>query len=206
MYRNGSVGKCISGVEVKIAEDGEILCKGPNVMMGYYKDDAQTADIIRNRWFHTGDIGKVEDGFLFITDRKKELFKTSAGKYIAPQLLENALKESAFIDQVVVTGEGQKFAAALIVPDYGKLKEAITLTEDITPENLISRDDVKKLMYAEIEKINVRFGSWEKIRAFRLLPRALSIDEGEITPTLKLKRKVIYANWKSLIDDCFDRE
>jgi long-chain acyl-CoA synthetase len=206
MYRNGSVGKCISGVEVKIADDGEILCKGPNVMMGYYKDDAQTADIIRNRWFHTGDIGKVEDGFLFITDRKKELFKTSAGKYIAPQLLENALKESAFIDQVVVTGEGQKFAAALIVPDYGKLKDAIACDQNISAESLIARDEVKKLMYAEVEKINVRFGSWEKIRAFRLLPRALSIEEGEITPTLKLKRKVIYANWKALIDDCFDRD
>lgn len=206
MYRNGSVGKCISGVEVKIADDGEILCKGPNVMMGYYKDDAQTAEIIRNRWFHTGDIGKMEDGFLFITDRKKELFKTSAGKYIAPQLLENALKESAFIDQVVVTGEGQKFAAALIVPDYGKLKDSFSLSDDVSHENLILRDDVKKLMYSEIEKINVRFGSWEKIRAFRMLPRALSIEEGEITPTLKLKRKVIYANWKALISDCFDRD
>jgi len=204
MYRNGSVGKCIQGVEVKIADDGEILCKGPNVMMGYYKDEAQTADIIRNRWFHTGDIGKIEDGFLFITDRKKELFKTSAGKYIAPQMLENALKESPLIDQVVVTGEGQKFAAALIVPDYAKLKEAIAA--DVDHSELVLRDDVKKLMFAEIEKINVRFGSWEKIRAFRLLPRALSIEDGEMTPTLKLKRKVIYANWKALIDDCFDRE
>jgi long-chain acyl-CoA synthetase len=204
MYRNGSVGKCISGVEVKIADDGEILCKGPNVMLGYFKDDAQTADIIRNRWFHTGDIGKLEDGFLFITDRKKELFKTSSGKYIAPQILENALKESPFIDQVIVTGEGQKFAAALIVPDYLKLKEAIAV--DISHEELIWREDVKKIMYAEVEKINVRFGSWEKIRAFRMLPRALSIEEGEMTPTLKMKRKVIYNNWKELIDDCFDRD
>jgi long-chain acyl-CoA synthetase len=119
-------------------------------------------------------------------------------------MLENALKESPLIDQVVVTGEGQKFAAALIVPDYAKLKEAIAA--DVDHSELVLRDDVKKLMFAEIEKINVRFGSWEKIRAFRLLPRALSIEDGEMTPTLKLKRKVIYANWKALIDDCFDRE
>ncbi len=205
MFRLGTVGKAIKNVEIKIAEDGEILCKGPNVMIGYYKDKEKTDEVLKNGWFYTGDIGEINDGFLRITDRKKELFKTSGGKYIAPQVIENALKESIYIEQLIVIGDGQKFPAALIVPELILLKQwakkqGISADSD---EALVKNEKVEKLIETEIERINPRFGNWEQIKAFRLVPRLFTIADGEITPTLKLKRKVILANWKHLIDDIY---
>lgn len=205
MWREKSVGKLLPGVEVRIAEDGEILCKGPNVMMGYYKDREKTDEVLKDGWFHTGDIGKLEDEFLFITDRKKELFKTSGGKYVAPQMIENALKESIYIEQVMVIGDGEKFAAALIAPEMVLLKQWAQkqniATDDVI--KLLNDPKTQALFTKEIERINPAFGKWEQIKAFRLLPRSLSIDQGEITPTLKLKRKKIMENWSDLAQDIF---
>ncbi|MBX7051963.1 MAG: long-chain fatty acid--CoA ligase [Flavobacteriales bacterium] len=207
MWRAGTVGKPIKNVEVKIAEDGEILCKGPNVMIGYYKDKEKTDEVLKDGWFHTGDIGQIEDGFLKITDRKKELFKTSGGKYVAPQVLENAMKESVYIEQIVVIGDGEKFPAALIVPEMVGLKVWAQKqgVDSSNIEAMLAHQKVQTLFDGEIERINVRFGNWEQVKAFRLLPRQLTIDAGEITPTLKLKRKKILENWKNLIDDIYRR-
>lgn len=208
MYRVGSVGKPLRGVEVKIAEDGEVLCKGPNIMIGYYKDEEKTNEVLKDGWFYTGDIGNIKDGFLSITDRKKELFKTSGGKYVAPQVLENSFKQSVYIEQIMIVGDNQKFVAALIVPDYLQLtawaeKSGIT---NASPEALIADKKVQNLISSEIEKINSGFGKWEQVKAFRLLPRLFSIEQGEITPTLKLKRKQILANWNHLIQDIYNQE
>ncbi len=205
MWRTGTVGKTIPGVEVKIAEDGEILCKGPNVMMGYYKDKENTDAVLKDGWFSTGDIGEIKDGFLRITDRKKELFKTSGGKYIAPQVLENAMKESVYIEQIMVIGDGQKFPAALIVPEFIGLKKwaasnGISSTDE---KVLVENEKVKQLIKQEVEKINPRFGNWEQVKELRLLPRLFSIEHGEITPTLKLKRKAVMENWKDLVNSIY---
>jgi long-chain acyl-CoA synthetase len=205
MWREKSVGKALNGVDIKIAEDGEVMCKGPNVMMGYYKDKEKTDEVLKDGWFYTGDIGKIEDGFLFITDRKKELFKTSGGKYVAPQVIENALKESIYIEQVIVIGDGEKFAAALIAPEWVLLKQWAEKqgidTSDV--QGMIDHPKTQALFDKEIERINPSFGKWEQIKAFRLLPRTLNIDQGEITPTLKLKRKKIMENWSALVQDIF---
>jgi long-chain acyl-CoA synthetase len=208
MWRAGTVGKPIPNVEVKIAEDGEILCKGPNVMIGYYKEPDKTAEVLKDGWFHTGDIGEVKDGFLKITDRKKELFKTSGGKYVAPQVVENAMKASEFIEQIMVIGDGEKFPAALIVPEFVGLKKWAEKNgvnaQDLN--TLIENKNVQTLFDNEIERINEQFGNWEQVKAFRLLPRAFAIADGEITPTLKLKRKKIMENWKGKVDDIYRRD
>ena len=205
MFRVGSVGKVIDGVEVRLAEDGEILCKGPNVMMGYFKSEEQTAEVLRDGWFHTGDIGVIESGFLRITDRKKELFKTSGGKYVAPQVLENALKEISLIEQVMVIGDGQKFPAALIVPSFDALSAWAREHQlsELSREECITHPDLLKHLRMEIDCINERFGNWEQVKSFRVLNRAFTIEDGEITPTLKLKRKQIMLNWKAMVDDIY---
>ena len=206
MLRPGSVGKVIADVEVRIAEDGEILCKGPNVMIGYYREPEKTAEVLKDGWFATGDIGEIKDGFLRITDRKKELFKTSGGKYVAPQVVENAMKESIYIEQIIVIGDGQKFPAALIVPEYVALKAWAEREGLAVDQELKWLHDVRviKMIEGEISKVNSRFGNWEQVKAFRLLPRAFTIDAAEITPTLKLKRKQICANWKAEIDAIYN--
>ncbi|HEX7367792.1 MAG TPA: long-chain fatty acid--CoA ligase, partial [Pelobium sp.] len=189
----GTVGKVLGNVEVKIADDGEILTKGPNLMKGYYKRPDATEEAITNGWFHTGDIGELKDGFLAITDRKKEVFKTAGGKYVSPQVLENKLKESVYIEQVMVVGENKKFPSALVVPNYEKLLEWASkngLTET-TPAALIKNEKVFDKIWIEIEKLNEHFGHWEKIKKFALLPSEFTIDGGEMTPKLSLKRKVI---------------
>lgn len=194
--RIGTVGALIEDVEVKIAEYGEILVKGPNVMMGYYNLPEQTAEVMKDGWFHTGDIGEFQEGkFLKITDRKKEIFKTSGGKYIVPQAMENKLKESRFIEQVMVIGEGEKFPAALIVPTFDFVREwakrkSIDLG-DGTNAYLIKNEQVIARIQQELDGYNKNFGKWEQIKQFALLPQELSIDGGELTPTLKLKRKKI---------------
>ena len=205
MYRLGTVGKPIRNVQVKIAEDGEILCKGPNVMMGYYKDKEKTDEVLKDGWFHTGDIGEIRDGFLAITDRKKELFKTSGGKYVAPQVVENAMKESIYIEQIMVIGDGEKFPGALIVPEFMLLKQWAKKQGINTDNNedLVKDEKVNAMFMKEIERINPKFGAWEQVKAFRLLPRLFSIDDNEITPTLKLKRKKIMENWKHLVEEIY---
>jgi len=206
----GTVGPLIKEVQVKIAPDGEILIKGPNVMLGYYKKPALTAEAIdAEGWFHTGDIGMLEDGkFLKITDRKKEMFKTSGGKYIAPQPIENAFKESRFIEQIMVVGEGQKFAAALIVPSFSFLKDWCG-RKNIpfsTHEEMIKNTEVLERIKKEVGQLNQRFGHVEQIKKFELLPQEWTINNGELTPTLKLKRKFITTKYQYLIDKMYKND
>ena len=198
----GTVGTLIDNVEVKIAEDGEILCKGPNVMMGYFKKPDLTAEVITDGWFHTGDIGTfIDNKFLKITDRKKEIFKTSGGKYVAPQPIENKMKESKWIEQMMVLGAEQKFAAALIVPGFNALKEWCKETGMEYPGNeaIIKNEKVLSLIKDTVEKYNQNFNHVEQIKKFELLPEEWSVDGGELTPTLKLKRKVILEKYRDAI-------
>lgn len=205
----GTVGRPLSNVQVKIAEDGEILVKGPNVMMGYYNNEAATAETIRDGWLHTGDIGEMDkDGFLKITDRKKEIFKTSGGKYIAPQVMENKIKESLFIDQLMVIGEFKKHPSALIQPSFEYLK-SYCLKNNIpydSDKEIIKRSEILAKFEEEIEKYNVNFAKFEKIKQFRLTPDVWSITGGELTPTLKLRRKVIMEKYKTLVNDIYGSE
>ena len=202
LFRVGTVGKPIQHVEVKIAEDGEILCKGSNVMMGYYKDAEKTAEAIQNGYFHTGDIGEFDaDGFLKITDRKKEMFKTSGGKYIAPQLIENAMKQSRFIEQIMVIGDGEKMPAAFIQPNFDFVREWAKLhqiTLGTTTKELIENTQVLARIQEEITALNEKFGSWERIKRFELTPEIWSIKDGHLTPTLKLRRKIILEKYQNL--------
>jgi long-chain acyl-CoA synthetase len=203
----GTVGEVIEGVEVKIADDGEILCKGPNVMLGYYKRPDLTAEVIdKDGWFHTGDIGIIEDGkFLKITDRKKEIFKTSGGKYIAPQMIENKLKEIPLVEQAMVIGENHNFAAALIVPSFAKIKEMYAKQGKQYPgnEEAIKNPEIISLIHEGIEQINKSLARYETIKKFELLPREWTIERGEMTPKLSLKRKVILEANKKLVEKIY---
>ncbi len=191
----GYVGKIIDGIEVKIAKDGEILCKGPNVMKGYYKDSKLTSRTIKNGFLHTGDIGEFDkDGFLKITDRKKQLFKTSGGKYIAPQVIESKMKRSPFIEQIMVIGEGEKMPSALIQPDFEYvrnwlIKNKSTFSDEL--KNMCTNKDLLLKIELEINKINEEFGDWERIKKFEITPEIWTIENGLLTPTMKLKRKAI---------------
>ena len=206
----GTVGTVLDKVTVSFAADGEILVKGPNVMLGYYNRPDATAEAIdSDGWFHTGDIGVMEDGrFLKITDRKKEIFKTSGGKYIAPVMIENKLKESPFIEQVMVIGENQKYASALIVPAFAFLKEYCKRKEIAftTTEEIIKNPTIKARILEEVEKVNTTLAQYETIKRPELLPREWSIDNNEMTPKLSLKRKVIMTANKDLIDKIFGAE
>jgi long-chain acyl-CoA synthetase len=203
----GTVGPVIDGVEVRIADDGEIIVKGPNVMLGYYNNPEATKEVIdENGWFHTGDIGMLEEGkYLRITDRKKEIFKTSGGKYIAPQLIENKLKESPFIEQVMIVGENQKFAGALIVPAFQYIKEwgqkkNIRLN---TFDDIIVNEAVQSKIKEEVQRVNKQLGNYEQVKKFELIPGEWSIVSGEMTPKLSIKRKFIKEKYKSLIDKIY---
>ena len=203
----GTVGKPISDVEVRIAGDGEILCKGPNIMMGYYKDPEMTGEAIDDHgWFHTGDMGEMtSEGLLKITGRKKEIFKTSLGKYISPQLLENKFKESPFIDGIIVAGENQKYAAALVVPDFTHLKswcnhKGIDYTSN---EEMIAHPEVLKKFRKEINHYNKFFGGTEKIQRFELLDHEFTVETGEMTANLKLKRRYIYEKYDKKLEKLF---
>ena len=201
--RIGCVGQLIEKVEVKIAEDGEILVKGPNVMMGYFENEEATNEVFdADGWFHTGDIGTFqEDKFLKITDRKKEIFKTSGGKYIVPQAMENKFKESRFIEQIMVVGEGEKFPSAFIVPNFAFIREwgedndqdlSGLSNADIAKSKLVT-DRIEE----EINRYNKDYGNWEQIKKFALLEKEFSIAANELTPTLKLKRKKIMENYQA---------
>lgn len=206
-FKIGTAGKIINNVEVKIAEDGEILCKGPNVMMGYYKDPEKTAEAIIDGYFHTGDIGNVDkDGFLSITDRKKEMFKTSGGKYIAPQLIENTMKQSRFIEQIMVIGDGEKMPGAFVQPSFEFVKEWAKLhgiDSGKTNEEIIANPKVIARIQEEIDHLNTKFGNWEQIKRFELTPDVWSINGGHLTPTLKLKRKIIKEIYKDLYEKIY---
>lgn len=206
-WKIGSVGRVLPNVNVKIAEDGEILCQGPSISQGYYKDEEKTKEAFADGWFHTGDIGIIDaEGFLFITDRKKEMFKTSGGKYIAPQILENAMKQSRFIEQIMVVGEGQKMPAALIQPNFDFIKEWANRNKvnvGFTLEEVVNNELVIERIQKEIDVINPQFGKWEQIKKFSLTPNVWSIETGELTPTLKLKRKVILEKYKTLYDKLY---
>ncbi|WP_394421225.1 AMP-dependent synthetase/ligase [Tenacibaculum mesophilum] len=203
-FKIGTVGKVIENVTVKIAEDGEILVKGPNVMIGYYKDIEKTNESIINGYFHTGDIGELDnEGFLKITDRKKEIFKTSGGKYIAPAILESELKKSRFIEQVMVIGEGEKMPAALIqittefVQEWSK-RHHHTIADITTDEKLLKR------IQKEIDICNEKFGKWEQIKRFEITPDEWSINSGHLTPTLKMRRKIILEKYNSLYQKIYN--
>lgn len=196
----GTVGKPLQGISIKIAEDGEILIKGHNVMQGYYKDEALTLETIKDGYLHTGDIGELDkEGFLKITDRKKEMFKTSGGKYIAPAVLESELKKSRFIEQVMIIGESQKMPAALIQVNLEFIKEwAKRKNYDI--ENISTDIRLIARIQKEVDFYNTKFGKWEQIKKFEITPDEWSIEGGHLTPTLKMRRKIILKKYQALID------
>jgi long-chain acyl-CoA synthetase len=207
--RFGTVGPLLSDVQVKIAADGEILCKGPNIMAGYYKNAELTAEVIEDGWFHTGDIGELDkDSFLKITDRKKEIFKTSGGKYVAPLPIENKMKENYFIEQMMVVGSERKFVAALIVPSYTHLKPWCDKNEVpfLSNKELIKDARVIELYQSIINTYNPEFNHVEQIKKITLLSNEWSIDSGELTPTGKMKRKVIAEKYKAEIDKMYPSE
>jgi len=207
--RIGSSGKPIADVEIKIAEDGEILARGPYIMKGYFKMPEKTEEAIdEDGWFYTGDIGHLdEDGWLFVTDRKKSLFKLSTGKYVAPQPIENALVNSGFIEQAVVVGSEHKFCAALIVPNWENMKKRFETTHHTFPEeNITENEYVIKRIQKEVDKVNADLSKWEKVKRFKILKDQFTIEEGEITPTLKVKRNVINKKYKEVIDSIYADE
>jgi long-chain acyl-CoA synthetase len=203
----GTVGPVVKGVEVKIAGDGEILCKGPNIMLGYYKDPEMTKEVIDEEgWFHTGDIGElVDQKYLKITDRKKEIFKLSSGKYIAPQTIENKLKISFFIEQVMVVGENEKFASALISPNFPFLHEWAAQNEIQFRDNqeLITIKEVIEKYRQEVNEVNENLGEHEKIKRIRLVEEEWSPQTGELSPTLKLKRKPLHEQYKHILEEIY---
>ncbi len=206
MLRIGTVGKVVDGVEVAFGDDGEIKVRGHNVMMGYYKDEAKTNEVIQGGWFHTGDIGEFTDeGFLKITDRKKEMFKTSGGKYVSPQLLENALKASLFIEQVMVIGDGRKHPSAIVVPDAVAVEEWCKRHEVAFPglAGIAQNERIVARIEQDVERLMKPFAKWEQVKVIRVLSEPFTIDGGELTPTLKLKRKPILAKYAELIDSIY---
>ena len=204
----GTVGPPLRGVEMAIAPDGEILARGPNIMMGYYKNPELTDEVIDSEgWFHTGDIGQFEpEGQLRITGRKKEIFKTSLGKYIAPELLENKIKESPFIDNLIVVGENQKFAAAIVVPDFNHLRSwcRIKGVEYTSDAEMLLMPRVKQRLMKVIDEYNQEFGNTEKIKKVEFVSNEWTISGGELTPTLKLKRSFIMQKYQPIVDKMFN--
>lgn len=206
--RIGTVGPIIRNVSVKIADDGEIMCKGPNVMLGYYKQPELTRQVFsEDGWFKTGDIGVwEEDKFLKITDRKKEIFKTSGGKYVAPQVVENKMKESPFIEQIIVVGANRKFVSALIVPSLPNVRKWLADHHkhvEGTDKELTNNEIVIDLIHKQVEKHNEHFSHPEQIKKFVLLPNEWTVDSGELTPSIKIKRKVIEANYANQIESIY---
>ena len=208
-WKIGTVGKPVNNVEVKIAEDGEILVKGENVMLGYYKNAEQTAENITDGFFHTGDIGELDaEGFLKITDRKKEIFKTSGGKYVSPQLIENQLKLSRFIENAMVVGEGEKMPAAIIQLNFPFVREWArrhNLKIGNTNAEIAKNEEVHNRVAQEVERVNRHLGKWEQVKLFDFTPDEWTIDEGLLTPTLKLKRRVIKEKYIDIYNKFYDK-
>ena len=206
-YKFGTVGKPFPGVELKLASDGEILAKGPNIMQGYFKNKKETDSVLKDGWLHTGDIGVFDsEGFLRITDRKKHLFKTSGGKYIAPTPIENLFLASKYIDQFVLIGDRRMFLSALIVPDY----EAITEYADShkieygDKTELAKHDDIYKVIEKDMAKLQKKLANFERVRKFVLLDRPFSLESGEITPSLKIRRKIVEERYNNLIEEMYE--
>jgi long-chain acyl-CoA synthetase len=205
-YKFGTVGKVMPGVQVKIATDGEILVKGPNVMLGYYKNKSETNEVIKNGWLHTGDIGVFDsDGFLIITDRKKHLFKTSGGKYIAPAPIENLFLSSKYIDQFVLIGNHRMFLSALIVPDFESILEYADSHKIsyLDTKDLIGKKEIYNLLDKEITSIQKKLANYERVRKFAILDKPFTIESGEITPSLKIKRKIVEERYAYLIEGMY---
>ena len=209
-FKIGTVGKPIPQTEVKIAEDGEILIKGPQVMIGYYKDQEKTDEVLENGYFHTGDIGEIDsEGFLKITDRKKEMFKTSGGKYVAPQIIENMMKQSRFIEHIMVVGEGEKMPAALIQPNFEFVTEWAKLKNinvGSTPQEIASNEEVKNRIQEDVDLHNEKFGKWERVKRFELTPDEWSIEAGHLTPTMKLKRRIVKEKYLDLYNKIYEHK
>ena len=207
--RLGSVGTTVEGVEVKIADDGEILCKGPNVMLGYYKNEEGTNEVIDSEgWFHTGDIGVLEDGkFLHITDRKKEIFKLSNSIYISPQAIESQFKESVYIDQIMVIGDGEKFTSALIAPNFEELKAWCSKNDIQTTDkqSIIENPKVLELFNNIANEYNKSLSKEEQVKRFRIVQEEWTPETGELSPTLKLKRRVLNEKYAGLICEIFGK-
>jgi long-chain acyl-CoA synthetase len=205
-YKFGSVGKPVPGVEIKIASDGEILARGPNIMQGYYKNKKETQEVLKDGWLHTGDIGLFDaDGFLVITDRKKHLFKTSTGKYIAPTPIENIFLSSKYIDQFILVGDRRMFLSALIVPDFESIKEYADSNKlpytDV--KDLIKHKEIINLVEQDIGKIQKSLANYERVRKFKLLDHQFTLESGEITPSMKLRRKTIEEKYQALIEEMY---
>lgn len=202
MFGIGTIGAPLRGLDVKIAEDGEIIVKGASVFKGYYKDEEKTREAFTvDGYFKTGDIGELKDGLLKITDRKKEIFKTSGGKYIAPQVIENMFKSSQFIEQIIVVGEGEKMPCAIIQPNFEVAKNYLIQNQiqvPLTNEELINHKLIIKEITNDIELMNKNLGNWEQIKKFELIPDEWTVESGLITPTLKLKRKMIMEKYKDV--------
>ncbi len=202
--RVGSSGMPLSNVDIKIADDGEILAKGPNVMEGYYNNKEKTDEVFTDDgWFMTGDVGKLEDNYLFITDRKKSVFKLSTGKYVAPQIIENLLTESGFIDQAMVVGYQRKFCSALIVPDYGNAKKWLKGRGKSVSDPGNGDPEIRRLIQREVDKVNRQLSPWETVKKFVMLDTPFSIESGELTPTLKVKRPVVKERYEGEIESMY---
>lgn len=197
----GTVGKPIPGVEIKLAADGEVLARGPNVMMGYYKNVQATAEAIEDGWYHTGDIGAIDaDGFLRITDRKKELFKTSGGKFVAPSRVEGAIKRSVYVNQVMLVGDGRAHPAALVSPNWELVRVELGIPADVPVDQLVHRQDVVTFLTKEVRHNTEDLATFEQVRMIVILPRELTVEGGELSPTLKVKRRVVEARYAAEIE------
>jgi len=202
--RLGTVGPPIPGVEIRIAEDGEILARGPNVMTGYYRKPELTAEALQDGWFHTGDVGRFDEaGYLVITDRKKDLLVTSGGKKIAPQPLENLFRSDPLVAEAVVVGEKRKFPSVLIVPDFAVLLARLDAEPAVPRERLLTREDVQHLYQRVVDRVNTDLAQFERIKRFALLPGEFSIDRGELTPTMKVRRNVVEDRWRDTIEGLY---
>jgi long-chain acyl-CoA synthetase len=205
--RVGSSGTPLENVEVKIADDGEILTKGPNVMQGYFNNEEKTKEVMTDDgWFKTGDVGKLEDNYLFITDRKKSVFKLSTGKYVAPQIIENKLTNSGYIDQAMVIGYQRKFCSALIVPDFSNLKKRLNDKGFSIPDDISEDEKVIERIQKEVDKVNEELSPWETVKKFKLLDEPFTIESGELTPTMKVKRSVVNERYREEIDSMYEDE
>ena len=197
----GTVGIPIPGVQIKLAPDGEVLAKGPNVMMGYYKNQTATDEVMEDGWYHTGDIGTIDErGFLRITDRKKELFKTSGGKFIAPSRVESAIKRSVYVNQVIIVGDGRPHPVALISPDWPVVRAELGVPESTSVDELRARPDVMQLLTKEVHANTADLAKFEQVRRIVILPHELSVENGDLSPTLKVKRRVVEAKYAADID------
>jgi len=207
--RLGTVGIPVPGVDVRIADDGEVLARGPNIMQGYFNRPEETAAALRDGWLHTGDIGHLDaDGYLVITDRKKDLIVTSGGKNIAPAPIELRLKESPLVSEAVLVGDRRKFPAVLIIPDFVVLEEHLKAAGAAsgTREQLVARADVQAMFQAVLDEVNLNLAQFEKIKRFALLPKEMTIEGGELTPTLKIRRKIVEQHWAAVIEQLYARE